>query len=573
MSEQPRTPARGAHSGDRPRPEHPGADAEHGVEQGPAGNSGSGDHRHPWQGGQQPAGTRHVPASEDPVDADASGAQPPPEHRRPPRPTERPPVDPAEAAVFGRPDGVADSFAPHPPTAATAGPVEHAPPPPEALVKAFGRPDGESETLQRPPEERDGAHPDGADAARDEVFWNSAGDRDPWRNPASPAVIGPPAVSDDEAETHSEPSPGPLLSAREVLFGRRVHPRALLTLGVVVLLIAAVGGLLGRITAEEGNPLTNPDVTLAKVTPGNDRPSGSIASVAKQVVPAVVSVEVRVGSQGGTGSGVVIDGQGYIVTNNHVVSMAVNTPNAKVSTVFSDGTRVPARIVGRDPKTDLAVLKVEVANPTVAQLGSSENLAVGDKVLAVGSPLGLESTVTSGIVSSVHRPVRLAGEGSDTNAVIDAIQTDAAVNPGNSGGALVDGNGAVVGINTAIRTLGSQGRGGSIGLGFAIPIDEVRKIAQQLIRTGEVRHARLGVNAKSVTDGSAGGAQVQNVQRGSAAAAAGVAEGDVIVKVGDRTIAGANELVVAVDEHRPGATVPITVVRGGRELVLEAKLK
>jgi S1-C subfamily serine protease len=331
--------------------------------------------------------------------------------------------------------------------------------------------------------------------------------------------------------------------------------------------------VIGRFTAEQANPLTNPRVTLAQVEQGTNRPPGTIASVAQRIVNAVVSVEVTAGSQGSTGSGVVIDGNGYVLTNNHVISMAANAPDAQIWTVFHDGSRVQARIVGRDTKTDLAVLKVSVANPTVAQLGTSGTLAVGDDVVAVGSPLGLASTVTSGIVSSVHRPVRLAGDGSDTNAVIDAIQTDAAINPGNSGGALVDGNGAVIGINSAIRTLGSAGEGGSIGLGFAIPIDEARRVAQDLIRTGQEQHADLGVNVRSVVDGSQQGAQVQNVQDGSSAATAGIRDGDVIIQVGGRKIGSADELVVAVDEHRTGDTVPITIVRQGRQLVLDATLR
>ncbi|MDP9642211.1 S1-C subfamily serine protease [Actinopolyspora lacussalsi] len=477
---------------------------------------------------------------------------------------------PPEAVVFGRPEGVRGSFD-HRGTDSTPR-VNHAPPTPESLAHAFGRPAGASEPLQRAPWET-GARQSGEDGTDEPVFWNEQGEQDPWRDPTSGAVLGGPALEENRSESGTPPGEGPLLSAREVLFGRRVRPRSLLTLGLVVLLLGAAGGFVGRITAEEGNPLTNPDVTLASVEPGNDRPAGSVSGVASRVVPAVVSVEVRIGSEGGTGSGVVIDGNGYVVTNNHVVSMAADTPNAKIFTVFSDGTRTSARIVGRDPQTDLAVLKVEVSNPTVAQLGSSEDLRVGDEVLAIGSPLGLDNTVTSGIVSSLDRPMRLAGEGTDTNAVIDAIQTDAAVNPGNSGGALVSGNGAVVGINTAIRTLGAGGSSGSIGLGFAVPIDKVRQIAQQLIRTGEVKHAELGVNTKSVTDGIADGAQVQNVKQGSAAEKAGVVEGDVITKVDDREITGADELQVAVDEHDVGAVVPVTVVRDGNELVLDVTLQ
>jgi S1-C subfamily serine protease len=216
-----------------------------------------------------------------------------------------------------------------------------------------------------------------------------------------------------------------------------------------------------------------------------------------------------------------------------------------------------------------------VANPTVAPLGRSSNLSVGDDVVAIGSPLQLSGTVTNGIVSAVHRPVRLSGDGSDTNAVIDAVQTDAAINPGNSGGALVDRSGSVVGINSAIRSLGAsgpEGQGGSIGLGFAIPVDDARRIAEELIRTGHAQHADLGVNARSVTDGATDGAQVQNVRDGSPAAAAGVAEGDVITQVGGRKVGSADELVVAVNGRQVGEGVPITVIRQGRQLVLDARL-
>jgi putative serine protease PepD len=207
----------------------------------------------------------------------------------------------------------------------------------------------------------------------------------------------------------------------------------------------------------------------------------------------------------------------------------------------------------------------------VATFGSSANLVVGDGVIAIGSPLGLAGTVTDGIVSALNRPVRLDGSGTDTNAVIDAIQTDAAINPGNSGGALVDATGAVVGINTAIRSLGG-GEGGSIGLGFAIPIDDARGIAEELIRGGAVRHAEIGINARSVSDGTTDGAQVQNVQQGGAAAAAGIIDGDVIVKVGDRPIAGADELVVAVRERNPGDTVAVELIRDGRPLTVSVVL-
>ena len=215
------------------------------------------------------------------------------------------------------------------------------------------------------------------------------------------------------------------------------------------------------------------------------------------MLPAVVSIEVRSSAGSGTGSGVVIDRAGYVLTNNHVISAAAANRGSNLRALFSDQSAAEARVVGRDPKSDLAVLKVDKPGLTVAALGDSSKIAVGDPVIAIGSPLGLAGTVTSGIVSALNRPVRLGGggggSGSDTNAVINAIQTDAPINPGNSGGALVDGAGAVVGINSAIATLSSgQGQSGSIGVGFAIPINEARDIAQQLIRTGKVQHATLG---------------------------------------------------------------------------------
>ncbi|MGB8995637.1 MAG: trypsin-like peptidase domain-containing protein [Pseudonocardiaceae bacterium] len=492
-----------------------------------------------------------------------------------PAPAQRPVVEPATAQAFGRPGGVSGAFADQPgggsPVAGSAGGSQGwsaAPPPPEALTAAFGRPSRSADRLQRPPG-RNGAHPS---SEGDDDFWPMGARRDPWRDPGAAAVLGRPAV--ERREAADEPArPGVRLSLADVLFGRRVSNRALALLATVALLIGGVGGLVGRLTAEGGTLLHDPGATLAQVQPAIDRPAGSVAAVASRVLPAVVSLEYRVGDQGGFGSGVVIDGQGYLLTNNHVVAPAADVPNATLEAIFSDGTRLPARIVGRDPKTDLAVVKVEVANLTVAQLGRSATLKPGDPVIAIGSPLGLAGTVTSGIVSAVNRPVRLESDGSQGNAVIDAIQTDAAINPGNSGGALVDTAGAVVGINTAIRTLGASEGGGSIGLGFAIPIDTARTIAQELIRTGHYQHADLGVNAASVTDGKSDGARVQNVQQGSAAAEAGILENDVITKVGNRAVGTADALAVAVRERAIGERVAISLVRDGRPLVVTVTLK
>jgi putative serine protease PepD len=501
----------------------------------------------------------------------AEGSGEPP--RLEPRGLDRPAVDESEAQFFGRPAGISGAFDTAGSGSADPGPEQGShrvstAAPDAALAGAFGRPADEPVDLQRPPGQRRGGTE--ADSGAGEPFWDTTSAGDPWRDPRAAARLGPPALN-GHRRVDGVPE-GARLSAREVLFGRRVKPTALIALAGVALLVGAIGGVVGRMTAEGANSLTSPAATIASAQEAKERPPGSVADIAARVAPAVVSIELRVGQQGGTGSGVVIDPAGYVLTNNHVVAMAADNKQAAIEAIFHDGSRSPAAIVGRDPKTDLAVLKVSVANPTVANLGKSGELAVGDGVLAIGSPLGLVGTVTEGIVSAVDRPVRLDGDGNDASAVIDAVQTDAAVNPGNSGGPLVDSTGSVVGINTAIRTLG-QGEGGSIGLGFAIPIDDARLIAESLIRTGGVKHSELGVNARSVTDGTTDGAQVQNVRPNSAAAAAGIVEGDVIVKLAERHIGSAEELIVAQREHPIGADVPIELVREGRPLVVTAKLQ
>jgi S1-C subfamily serine protease len=481
-----------------------------------------------------------------------------------PRPLSRPQVDPAQASVFGRPAGVAGAFAQngdHPDPALRA-----APPPAEALVDAFSRPpNNEGVLLQRPPVDQRPVEPG------EKPLWSA--ESDPWRDPGAGAMIGPPAVGEtaEEAEQKAVKGSGQLLSVPELLFGRRVKTSALIILAVVVLVIGAAGGGVGWWIARQGDQLTS-DVTLAEVQPGVQRAPGSISDVAKRVAPAVVSIELRSQNSGGVGSGAVIDGQGYIVTNNHVIEAAAKDPAMKMTAVFPDGSRADAKIVGRDPKTDLAVIKVQVNNPTVLQFGNSDALQVGDAVIAVGSPLGLSNTFTEGIVSALHRPRLLPGNGGDPPVAYDAIQTDAAINHGNSGGPLVDATGALVGINSFIVAPSEDG--GSIGLGFAIPANDARKIAQALIRDGQVKHAELGVNA--VTDVSAGssqGARAANVADNSAAQKAGIREGDIITKVGERIVRNSAELTVAVRAYDIGAKVPVVLIRDGREMTIDVVLQ
>ncbi|WP_020662464.1 trypsin-like peptidase domain-containing protein [Amycolatopsis benzoatilytica] len=485
-----------------------------------------------------------------------------------PRPLDRPSVDPQQAAVFGRPRGVDGAFDKlyTPPPAGNGQPLNLAPPPPESLAEAFSRPPGaENVLLQRPAEAT--LDPE----APEDPLWSDKSD--PWRDPGAGAVLSDPAVAqEDEKAASPDLPPGARLSLPEVLFGRRVQPKALALLGVVALLIGAAGGLVGWWVADTGSSLTG-SATISEAEAAKERPPGSLADIAKRVSPAVVSLEVvKPGADSGEqGSGVVIDPQGYILTNEHVVSTAVSDQNAKITAIFNDGTRTEAKVVGADQKTDLAVVKVNVTNPVVMQIGKSSDLQVGDSVIAVGSPLALQNSITAGIVSALDRPVTAGGDNGASPVTYSAIQTDAAINHGNSGGALVDSTGALVGINSAIRSSGQDG--GSIGIGFAIPSDYAIKIAKALIKDGKVAHADIGINAASTVAGSTTmGAQVRNVSPNGPAANAGIKEGDVITKVGDHVVRNSAELTVAVRGHDPGQVVPVQLARDGAVLVVDVTL-
>lgn len=311
--------------------------------------------------------------------------------------------------------------------------------------------------------------------------------------------------------------------------------------------------------------------TVADRTPA-PAAEGSVESVAQKVLPSVVKIDVT-GQQGGaSGSGIILTTDGTILTNNHVVEMAEGGGSLKVS--FDDGSTADAEILGTDPLTDTAVIKAQdVSGLTAATIGKSANLGVGEGVVAVGSPFGLDATVTSGIVSALDRPVNVGSDDEGNSTTYPAIQTDAAINPGNSGGPLVDMTGAVVGINSSIRTAASQspygqGQSGSIGLGFAIPIDEVMPIVDQMASGETPTHARLGIR---VGDDEAG-AEVVQVTEGSTAAEAGIEAGDVITAVDGRRITGADSLVATIRSYRPGDEVTVTWTRDGESQDAEVTL-
>jgi putative serine protease PepD len=328
------------------------------------------------------------------------------------------------------------------------------------------------------------------------------------------------------------------------------------------LLAGAVGGVGAYAIAEraDGSPAYT---SAGSVLPQTDaelssRPEGSIAAVAAAVLPTVVQIEEQGQGGGGTGSGFVIREDGYILTNNHVVEGAANGGSLTVR--FQDGTSVPATIVGRDSSYDLAVIKVDKTGLPTATLGNSDGIVVGDATIAVGSPLGLEGTVTSGIVSALNRPVTAGGSGE--SSFINAIQTDAAINPGNSGGPLLDAEGKVIGVNSAIASLGaSEGaQSGSIGLGFSIPINQAKRVADEIIQTGKSSHPIIGVSVNTQYTGE--GAQIGEVTADGPAAAAGLKSGDIIVKVGDRQVSDSTELIVAIRTYAPGDTITLTLQDG-----------
>jgi S1-C subfamily serine protease len=510
-------------------------------------------------------------SSFDPVAAPVVSYTPPP-----------PTVSPQERAVFGRPPG-APAFAP--PTADRLPPRHINPAPPVLIGSAetFGRTQSATAAGFDP---LPGTRIAPAGRPAESPWWKQDAHRDPWRDPRSDSWLGRPAIFtggrieqlDPDADTEIDEAdliaPVDDETGADTDKHRRGGPRGRfglsgLMLALIVALVAgAIGGGAGYwIAGRAHDALHNPDIKLAKTAPAITRAPGSVADIAQRVEPAVVAIAVHTSTLDGIGSGVVIDKGGYILTNNHVVSAAA-TDNGQLTVTFSNNQTASARIVGRDPVTDLAVIKVESTSLTVASLGDSSTLAVGDPVVAIGSPLGLLGTVTSGIVSALERPVHVTGDESDTNAVIDAIQTDAAINPGNSGGPLVDAAGAVIGINSAIAALptASGGQKGSIGLGFAIPINSARTVADQLIKTGKAVHPTIGLNTRSVTDGSRQGAYVAQVLPGGPGEKAGLKTGDVITLADATLIISADQLSVVVQRHQPGDVIKLRYFRGASEV-------
>lgn len=372
-------------------------------------------------------------------------------------------------------------------------------------------------------------------------------------------------------------------------------PKRKVAAGGLALALILGGGLAGGAVAAligtNGTTYASPTA----VKPASSKSTTGVAAIAQAVQPSTVSITVTTPQGQDEGTGVIIRSDGMIMTNNHVVADAAG--GGQISVKFNDGRKSAADVVGTDPATDLAVIKAAgVSGLRPVTFGNSDQLQVGDQVVAIGSPLGLDGSVTSGIVSALHRTLTEGGNdqqqqppglppgfggqgggglgggqqgGGGGTSIADAIQTDAAINPGNSGGPLVNAQGQVIGINTAIATSG--GGNGNIGVGFAIPIDTAKQVSDQLIKTGKATHAYLGV---TLTDASGGqqGALVATVQGGTPAAASGLKEGDIITQVDGRTIDGADSLSAAIRGHSPGDKIALTYVRNGAKHTVNVQL-
>lgn len=331
-------------------------------------------------------------------------------------------------------------------------------------------------------------------------------------------------------------------------------------LALMVVGSVATGSVVGVASTQFGDDTGGSGVVNALDQPSSERAvtaePGSAEQVADQVLPSVVSIQALTRNSASEGSGSIISSDGYVMTNNHVVAGVEQ--NGVLQVTMSDGSSYEADFIAGDVSTDIAVIKIRNATDLpMISFGDSDSLAVGQEVLAVGSPLGLSSTVTSGIVSALNRPVRASGEGGESS-LIDAIQTDAAINPGNSGGPLVDMEGNLIGMNSVIASISTgTDTGGSIGLGFAIPANFAKRVATQLIETGVATQPMIGVSLANGANVS--GALIASVQDGGPGAAAGLMPGDVVTKLNDRVIDSADALIAAVRSQDFGETVTLTV--------------
>ncbi|MEU7471239.1 trypsin-like peptidase domain-containing protein [Streptomyces sp. NPDC044984] len=482
----------------------------------------------------------------------------------PPAPS-APPSAPVDAPAASAHQG-------HPAPGAAPDPAPYAPP-------------------QAPAQNADQGYGPGPQGPTGETGWGphgAHGGQDPTASPSAPDASWPPppppstpSYGDGGAGHGSggwgSPSPQPTPKNGG---GRG---RMLAAVLVAALVAGGAGGGLGYTLAKEND--SNGSTTVSASTSGGNvkRDPGTVAAVAAKALPSTVTIEAESSSgEGGTGTGFVFDKQGHIVTNNHVVAEAVD--DGKVTATFPNGKKYDAEVVGHAQGYDVAVIKLNSApsdlNPL--PLGNSDEVAVGDSTIAIGAPFGLSNTVTTGIISAKNRPVASSDGSGSQASYMSALQTDASINPGNSGGPLLDAQGNVIGINSAIQSTSNGGFGtgqaGSIGLGFAIPINQAKYVAQELIKTGKPVYAKIGASVSledttggaKITEQGAGGSEP--VDPGGPADKAGLQPGDVITKLDDRVIDSGPTLIGEIWTHKPGDEVTITYERDGKERTTELTL-
>jgi len=511
---------------DEPPSEHPGD----GTPAGESATNGSGVHEDSAQAtGAGPVGTAVVRPADD-----ESSADPPAGNHGTPAPTA---VPEGSGAAGDRPPS------------ATGSPVA----PPhwrEWLAEHPRQPNGPARDAGPAPGTPNGWQPD---AAGDVDSWTdyAGSTREPSTDPfGMRRYYGDPAAPSTTRIALPPPTPSRSRSRKAVL------------LPIVAALVAALlgggaGGAVGYSLADRGDQARDPSPgVLQQPLPEPEEaeaPAGPVEVVAARVLPSVVQLRVEGRRGSGEGSGMVLSQDGLLLTNNHVVEAAAN--GGTVTAVFQDGATAPAQIVGRDPSFDLAVLRAgNVSGLTPIELGNSDAVRVGQQVIAFGSPLGLGGTVTTGIISAINRPVSVGGNRAASEAtVLNALQTDAAINPGNSGGPLVDMEGKLIGINSAIATTGAEG--GSIGVGFSIPVNQAKRVAEELERTGKATRAQLGVGVGDEPNVS--GARIRSVEPGSPAEKAGIKAGDLVLRFGGQRILSGEGLQAAVRSRTPGETVEV----------------
>lgn len=389
--------------------------------------------------------------------------------------------------------------------------------------------------------------PNGQPVPPESPWWSDAL-ADPWRDPYAPTAV---VVQTPQAA--GGPAPEPVVNPDAP---RRSYTPILLICLITALLAGGLGGTLGYVFAVRGGVApgggTQLGATEENAPAAANRAPESLAGVAEKVLPSVVTVRVT----GAIGSGFVVSEDGYVITNDHVVEGGDDA----MSVSFSDGSTASAELVGRDPQSDIAVIKVAKSGLAPVAIGNSDSIAVGDPVLAFGSPLALVNTVTAGIVSAVDRTIEAGDAG--TTRYYAAIQTDAAVNQGNSGGPLVNASGQVIGVNSVIRSVGgNETEAGNIGLAFAIPINQARRVAGDIIDHGKARRTVIG--AEVTTGGnSANGARLRSVEPSGPAATAGLKAGDVVTKIEGHLLEEGTDLIALVRKYAPGATVSVEYRRG-----------